>query len=388
MQRREFLRRVGQGTMAGVVSTATQLAWAGSTPAKALVLIELKGGNDGLNTLVPFADPTYYRLRPRLAIPRDKQLQLTDHFGLHPALESLMDGWKAGEMAVVQGLGYPQPNRSHFRSIEIWDSGSGSAEIINTGWLSPLLTGYQSSAPTDAVVLGSGSGPVAGAGVRVIHAARPGLIKQLSKLPKRRAVDYSRPALAHVLKVEEQGRQAALQLRRKLKRSPAIQQSFPQTQFGKSMKMAASVITAGLDIPLIKLELNGFDTHTQQAGTHQQLLQQLAQGVAALRTALIKHGAWDRTLVMTYSEFGRRVAENGNAGTDHGTAAPHFLWGGKVKGGLYGEAPSLKNLDNGDLRYTSDYRSLYQTVARDWFGKSNYSLPGGSFSHIDFLKRV
>jgi uncharacterized protein (DUF1501 family) len=373
--------------MAGVATTATPWGWAG-VPAKTLVLIELKGGNDGLNTLVPFTDSTYYRLRPRLAVPRDKQLQLTDRFGLHPALESLMPSWDGGEMAVIQGLGYPQPNRSHFRSIEIWDSGSGSEEIISTGWLSPLLTGYQSSAPTDAVVMSSGSGPVAGAGVRVIHAARPNLIKQLSKLPKRRAVDNSRPALAHVLKVEEQGRQAALQLRRKLKRAPTIQQNFPQGEFGESMQTAAKVITAGLDIPLIKLELNGFDTHTQQAGTHQQLLQQLSQGVAALRSALIKQGLWDRTLIMSYSEFGRRVAENGNGGTDHGTAAPHFLWGGKVKGGLYGAMPLLSDLDSGDLRYTIDYRSLYQTVARDWFGNADYKLPGGRFADIDCLKTV
>ena len=388
MQRREFLQRVGQGALAGVATTVTPWAWAGSVPAKTLVLIELKGGNDGLNTLVPYTDSTYYRLRPRLAIPRDRQLQLTDRFGLHPALEPLMPGWKRGEMAVVHGLGYPQPNRSHFRSIEIWESGSGSEEIINTGWLSPLLSGYQSAAPADAVVLGSGSGPVAGAGVRTIHVARPGLLKQLSKLPKRRATDYASPALAHVLEVEEQGRQAALQLRRKLKRAPAMQQGFPQDQFGKSMQMTASVIAAGLDIPLIKLELNGFDTHTQQAGTHQRLLQQLAKSVAALRASLIKQGAWDRTLIMTYSEFGRRVAENGNGGTDHGTAAPHFLWGGKVRGGLYGETPSLGSLDKGDLRHTTDYRSLYQTVARDWFGSADYKLPGGRFEHINCLKKA
>ena len=117
-------------------------------------------------------------------------------------------------------------------------------------------------------------------------------------------------------------------------------------------------------------------------------MQQLSQGVAALRSALIKQGLWDRTMIMTYSEFGRRVAENGNGGTDHGTAAPHFLWGGRVKGGLYGEAPSLKSLDSGDLRHTTDYRSLYQTVARDWFGKAGYKLPGGRFADIDCLKTV
>jgi uncharacterized protein (DUF1501 family) len=367
-------------------------AWAESSPGqsagKTLILIELKGGNDGLNTIVPYSDPTYYKARPKLAIARDKVVQLTERAGLHPALEPLMPGWQAGEMAIVQGLGYPQPNRSHFRSIAIWESGSSSSEVLTDGWLLPLLSGERTSAPTDAVVLGSSSGPVAGPGVRVISVGRPGLLKQLSKLPERKATHHNSPALAHVLNVEEQSRQAALQLRRKMSGSPEIKTKFPNDRFGRSMQLAATVIAAGLDIPLIKLELSGFDTHTQQLGTHQRLLQQLAEGVAALRSALIDQNMWDKTLVMTYSEFGRRVAENGSAGTDHGTAAPHILWGGSVKGGLYGKAPSLTRLESGDLRFTTDYRSLYQTVGRDWFGKADYTLPGGGFGQVGCLNRV
>jgi uncharacterized protein (DUF1501 family) len=391
MQRREFLRRLGRGAVAGVLGAATlPRAWAGpisdQAAGRTLLLIELKGGNDGLNTLIPYTDAAYYKARPKLAIPRDRQLQLSDRLALHPALEPLLPGWQAGQMAVVQGLGYPQPNRSHFRSIDIWETGSGSAEVLSDGWLLPILSGYQTSAPADALVLGRGSGPVYGPGLRVINVGRPGLLKQLSKLPERTGSHYNSPALAHVLSVEEQSRQAALQLRRRLSGTPNIKQAFPQTRFGKSMQLAANVITAGLDIPLIKLELDGFDTHIQQAVSHHKLLQQLAESVAALRSALMEQGAWDRTLVMTYSEFGRRVAENGSGGTDHGTAAPHLLWGGQVKGGIYGQAPSLTNLDAGDLRFTTDYRSLYQTVARDWFGKVGYALPGGGFGHIGCLK--
>jgi len=403
MHRRTFIRRAAlaaalaplAGTLLPAPSRAAPRAAAmpDRTRDRTLVLVELKGGNDGLDTLIPFRDPDYYRLRPRLAVAKDQVLPLADDQGLHPGLEPLMPLWQAGEMAVIQGLGYPEPNRSHFRSIAIWETGSGSERVLTDGWLRPVLADHSGpwsraspDVPADALVLGRSSGPVAGTGLRVIHIDRPGTMRTWMRAPARPPVASDSPALAHVLAVEAQSREAAAALARRIEQPIARMDAVPGGRFGRTLALTAAVVAAGLGIPVIKLELNGFDTHTNQAATRRRLLQDLAEGVAAMRKALIDKGAWDRVLVMTYSEFGRRAAENGSGGTDHGTAAPHFLWGGRVKGGLLGEAPSLRRLVGGDLVHTTDYRSLYQTVATGWLGDRDFALPGGRFSVLDCLR--
>ncbi len=401
MQRRTFIRRVALASaltpLAGTLLLAPSqgVRAAGQVPGRTLVLVELKGGNDGLNTLIPFRDAAYHRLRPRLAIAADQVLPLTDQQGLHPALKPLMPLWEAREMAVIQGLGYPEPNRSHFRSIAIWETGSGSGRVLTDGWLLPVLAGNRgrssvaaADVPADALVLGRSSGPVAGPGLRVIHIDRRGTMRRWIRAPDRPQRVTDSLALAHVLKVEAQSHQAAVELQRRLRRPVAPMEGFPDGRFGRALELAATVIAADPAIPVIKLELNGFDTHTNQAATHQRLLGELGEGVAAMRKALADKGAWDRALVMTYSEFGRRAAENGSGGTDHGTAAPHFLWGGRVKGGILGEAPALRRLEGGDLVYTTDYRSLYRTVATVWLGDRHPAPPGGSFPVLDCLRRA
>jgi uncharacterized protein (DUF1501 family) len=384
MQRREFLQMLSAAPLA-VWLGDTRAAGAVSGYQRLLVLVELKGGNDGLNTVIPYADANYARLRPRLAIARDQIAQLDATTGLHPSLKPLMKPWQAGELAVVQGVGYPQPNLSHFRSIEIWDTASDSNDYLDQGWLSQVFTKFPPprAYAADGVVIASPElGPLAGGSTRAVALSNPEQFMRQAQGMEAGASGARNPALAHLLKVEDDIQQAA----RGLKSSHQFRTSFPRSQFGVSLRTAAQVVAAQSPVAVIRVTLNGFDTHSNQLQTHARLLTELADGLVAFKSAMQEIGRWDSTLVMTYAEFGRRPQENGSGGTDHGTAAPHFMLGGKVKGGLYGERPSLTSLDGGNLRHTTDFRSLYATVTEKWWGLSARSLFGGKGEALGLLK--
>jgi uncharacterized protein (DUF1501 family) len=364
MNRREFLNTVGATTVVALAPGVTRAA--GADYGKLLVLVELKGGNDGLNTVVPYASSTYYDLRPRLAIARDQVLQLDAKTGLHPSLLPLMDLWRRRELAVVQGVGYASPNLSHFRSIEIWDTASGSSEYLDEGWLARTFaqTPPARSFAADGVVVGGAElGPLAGAGVRAIALTNPEQFVRQARLAAPGA-HARNAAMHHIIQVEADIVQAAA----RITGDHVFRTEFPQSGFGNAVRTAAQVIASDARVAAIKLSLNGFDTHTGQLGTQARLLKDLGEGLAALRGALIETGRWESTLILTYSEFGRRPRENQSGGTDHGTASAHFVLGGKVKGGLYGEAPVLERLDgNGNLGYAADFRELYATVLDRWW---------------------
>ncbi|WP_236572635.1 DUF1501 domain-containing protein [Burkholderia sp. 8Y] len=260
---------------------------------KALVLIDFNGGNDGLNTVIPIADARYHALRPTLAISRHDALPIDARTGLHPSLRQLMPAWHAGECAIVQGVGYAEPNRSHYRAQQIWHTASDANEYRRDAWLARVLV--------------------------------------------------SRSALIH----------------------PAST-PFDTRSFTASCEAAARVIAANRaqsGVTVIRLTLEGFDTHEHQAARHAALLAQFADGVASLRSALLATGDWRSTLVTTRSEFGRSARENDTRGTDHGAAAPQFMLGGAVRGGLFGEAPRLDRLDGeGGLAAAVDFRRLCATV--------------------------
>ena len=350
-----------------------------------LVLIELKGGNDGLNTVVPYADESYSELRPHLGIARDQVLQLDEHTGLHPALKPLLGMWQARELAIVQGLGYPGANLSHFRSIEIWHTASKADEYLEDGWLSrafrkaPLPPGYAA----DGVVIGSHDlGPLAGVGPRVIALANTERFLRQAHLaqPMERT---GTAALRHIARIERDIAQAASRFQGK----HPFRTEFPPTAFGTAIATASQVVASGSGVAVVKLSLDGFDTHSNQAGTHARLLQTLADGMVALRTALIELGRWDSTLVMTYAEFGRRPRQNMSGGTDHGTGNVHFLAGGRVAGGLHGQAPALERLDgNGNLGFAVDFRQLYATILERWWGVGSVSVLNGHFKVLDLVK--
>ena len=383
MDRREFL----SATLAGsVLALLPQHSWAAANYQKLLILVELKGGNDGLNTVVPYADAQYAVLRPRIAVARDQVLQLDETTGLNPALAPLMPLWKAGEVAVVQGVGYPSANLSHFRSIEIWDTASKSNEFLQEGWLTRTFA--QAPVPrtfaADAVVVGSAElGPFLGGGTRAIALTNTEQFLQQAKFatPSKQA---NNAALNHILRVEQDIVQAAAGL--VSANGKQLNTVFPQTAFGNAVRTAAQVVASRSGVAALKLSLNGFDTHSGQVGTHSGLLKQLAEGLVALKAALTELGRWDDTLIATYAEFGRRPRENQSAGTDHGTAAAHFVLGGRIKGGLYGQRPALDRLDgNGNLPFAVDFRDIYATVLERWWSVNSNVALRGRFTPLDFI---
>jgi uncharacterized protein (DUF1501 family) len=381
MKRREFLATAAAATIAAFVPRVSLATAKGY--GNLLIVVELKGGNDGLNTVVPYADAAYYSLRPQLAIARDQVLQLDERLGLHPSLSPLMPLWEAREVAVVQGVGYPSPNLSHFRSIEIWDTASKSNEHLPSGWLARAFV--QAPAPrdfaADGIVIGNGAGPLEGTGTRTITFADPEQFRRQAQFATM-ADRASNKALDHILRVERNIAQAASGL----DASHTFRSEFPRTPFGNAVRTAAQVASGRSGVAAIKVSLGGFDTHRNQQPVHTRLLKDLAESLAALKAALMELGRWKSTLVMTYAEFGRRPRENQSGGTDHGTGSVHLALGGAVRGGLYGAPPVLGRLDgNGNLPFAVDFRDVYATVLERWWGIPAAGVLNGRFPSLDFL---
>jgi len=404
LPRRRLLRALAAAPLARLATAmpaiaAPAISLAGPTSAvpaagdfvtpyrKLLVVVELKGGNDGLNTFVPYADPAYYALRPKLAIARDAVVQLSDRGGLHPSLAPLESLWYAGELAVLQGVGYPQPNLSHFRSIEIWDTASSSDEYVHDGWLARTFAARPVPAAfaADGVVVGSNDlGPLTGSsgGTRAIALSDPQQFVRRAALAQP-AATAGNSALAHILKVESD----IVQARAHLAGSHAFRTAFTTDGFGNAVKTTCELAANSAGVAAIRLSLGSFDTHVNQAGTQSRLLADLARGLATLKAALTELGRWDDTLVLTYSEFGRRPKENQSAGTDHGTSSVLFALGGRVTGGLYGAPPDLHDLrGDGNPRHALDFRSVYATVLDRWWGVDSRSALGGRFEPVPFVR--
>lgn len=384
MQRRDFLRAMGCVPFALAAPDVAFAAAPAANYQNLLILIELKGANDGLNTVVPYADPVYARLRPRIGIKRDDVLQLDARTGLHPSLQPLMALWQSQQLAIVQGVGYPDPNLSHFRSIEIWDTASKSNEYLNEGWLTRAFASNPVSKTfaADGVAIGSQDlGPLAG-GARALALSNTEQFVRQARLAGEGAKAASNPALAHILKVEGDVVQAAANLGGRF----TFRTAFPKHVFGLAVQTAAQVIANKAGVAVVRLTHNGYDTHSNQPAAQQRLLKELAEGISALQSALQELDRWHSTLAMTYAEFGRRPQENGSNGTDHGTANAHFMFGGRVKGGLYGKAPELDRLEGGNLVHGVDFRSLYATIIEKWWGGDARGALGGRFAAMEIIR--
>jgi len=385
MDRRNFLKLAGCMPLASLSGVAVATAPANASYRNLLILIELKGGNDGLNTLVPYADPAYYALRPKLAIARDHVVQLTDAVGLHPALEPLLATWKNRELAVLQGIGYPEPNLSHFRSIEIWDTASKSDQYLQDGWLTRTFA----VAPTpkefaaDGVIVGSPDlGPLAGAGTRAIALANTEQFLRQARLAAAEGTARNK-SLQHILKVEGDILRAAAHLNA----DHPFETEFPEGAFGNAIKTASQIVANQSGVAVVRVTLPGFDTHSGQPNTQARLLGELGRGVIALKSALTELGRWNDSLILTYAEFGRRPRENLSNGTDHGTASVHFALGGRVAGGLYGAQPALDRLSgDGNPAHAIDFRSVYATVLERWWGVAPAGPLGGRFLTLPIIR--
>jgi uncharacterized protein (DUF1501 family) len=403
--RRELLRRgsllvaLGLTAPSWVARSAAAAAEPAQTGGRArvLVVVQLGGGNDGLNTIVPVGDEAYYRARPTLAIPRAEAVGLVDGLALHPALAPLKALFEASRLAVVQGVGYPNPNRSHFRAMDIWQTGAPERRE-SSGWLGRYLDaqccGEQPRGPL-ATAIGEGT-PRAYWNEHVLVPSIPDLERfQLEAEPRERAdtldafrviYDDDEAAGQHEALIRRVGADA-LASSEELKRiaasyRPAV--TYPRSQLAGRLQTVAQLISADLGTRIFYVPMGGFDTHAGQRGAHARLLKELGDGLAAFERDLEAHGQSDRVLTMTFSEFGRRVAENGSGGTDHGAAEPMLLLG-PVRSGLVGEHPSLTDLDHGDLKHGVDFRAVYATVLAGWLGASAEAVLGERFESLPAL---
>lgn len=402
--RREFITRSSQGIgllafsqFAPRFLVQSTLA---ATPApekdrSILVLVQLAGGNDGLNTVVPFTDDRYHRLRPTLALGRAAVLPLNDDLALHPACTALRNLYAAGKLGVVQGVGYPNPNRSHFRSTEIWETASRSEQFAATGWIGRYLDHACAGMPADA------HDPVA---VHITNGVPQSLASEhphptfglLQNGGGRRDNEESRRMLEGMI----EGAPAAdetnasflrqtlmdtLVTERKVQRMIAAYRptaSYPGAPLAAALRNIAALIAAGLPTRVYFVSLSGFDTHSNQLTTHAGLMTQLSESLAAFQQDLEGHKLDGQVTTMTFSEFGRRPSENESRGTDHGTAAPLFVMGSRVRGGIYGATPALDVARNQDLTFTTDFRSVYATMLEQWLGAPAEPVLGGKFAPL------
>lgn len=381
MKRSEFLNALVLGLGGLILEPYWPLLAQALPTLKPLILIELKGGNDGLNTLIPFGQNEYYQLRPQLGVPREKILHLNHEVGLHPSLKPLLTLWKNKDLALIQGVGYKDPNRSHFRSIEIWDTAAKSHQYLHKGWLAQALEKHPTTPYlSHGVVLGQMSpGPMLGGHALMLK--NPGQFLRQAKHLKQAPKVSRNEALQHIVSLQNEIHGAADALQHKLSRPHPFKVRFPRTPLGRELELVAQILAMGLTAPVFKLSHGSFDTHNRQANPHGRLLQDLAQALNAFELACKELNLWDQVLLMTYSEFGRRPKENGSQGTDHGTASVHLALGGKVKGGLYGRYPDLSHIDNEDLEHHVDFKQLYATVL-----KKHWHLPASDLGHsLDFI---
>lgn len=329
-----------------------------------LIFIQLNGGNDGLNTFVPFNDPLYKLFRPNIGFSKDDVISKNNGMGLHPALKGLANIQQNGDLSILQNVGYPNPNRSHFRSQEIWQTASESNQYINNGWLGRFLDiQCKDHLPTAGVNFDTVDN-------LSLKGEEPNFITVSNlKQFKLRDKDHetmplsSNAQLDFARKISFSANEGADDIQKALNESKT-EMPYPKSQLASKMEWIARLIKGNLNSKVYYTSLNGFDTHNNQLGTHQNKLKELDESVTAFYNDLKAAKLMEHATVVIFSEFGRRVKDNGS-GTDHGTAAPVFIIGGKNKGVVLGNNPDLKNLDNGDLIYKTDFRSVYATLLQN-----------------------
>lgn len=375
-----------------------------------LVVIEMTGGNDGLNTVIPYTDDLYYKARPTLGVQKSQAVKFDDDLGLNPGMASLRPMIDRGEVSVVQGIGYPNPDRSHFESMDRWQAGEVTAKVSGNGWLAKSVPGLQNGA--------DGSLPVMHIGAEKLPLACRGTIQGVFTInqelpfelklgqPGSKQEKSRKKLLEEVAATESKTDDDLLPFvqRRHLQTYTSIETLKSVLQENKipaqlnngtiqnnlqvKMDLVAKLIEKGFGTRVFYLAIDGFDTHTQQASPHQALLQQIADSISNLFNRLRPSGDDKRVLVMTFSEFGRRVYENGSRGTDHGSGSSLLVAGPAVKGKAVGKHPSLSDLDDGDLKFHTDFRRLYATLLDQWLKCDSKMVLQGKFEHLDLLRKA
>ncbi len=405
MKRRNFLL----GTVSGLTLVANSehvfaralaqspLPGLPGSQGRCLVLVNLYGGNDGLNCVVPHGDARYYQMRPSLAIASGDVLAIDARTGLNPNMRSLKTMYDKGIVAIVQGVGYPNPDHSHFRSTEIWQTAAPD-RYEHTGWLGRYLD--EADLPPQNLFKGVAVSRVL---PEVLVSQRTDIpaipaIGQYAMISDRNAfarsayaqsardtrLPFESPYLGHVMEIEDHAQRSSEELP-KLIAGYKTDATYPATPLGRSLALAAQIIGSNLGTRVLYIEHGSFDTHFNQKATQNLLLSQFSNAIAAFYDDLSAHGNERRVLTLTFSEFGRRIEENGSSGTDHGEASPLFMIGGGVRGGLYGTLPELAASNMGNVRYTVDFRSVYATVLERWLGRPSTAVLNGSFQKLPVL---
>ena len=352
-----------------------------------LVVIQLDGGNDGLNTVIPYNDELYAKNRPTLQVPTKDVLRISDEVGLHPALQPAAEMLDRQELAIVQGVGYPNPNRSHFQSMAIWHHGNPeTSQHDSLGWLGRALDSEARGQAPGSVFVGDAEVPIAIRGRRTQATTLANANEfQLTRQPTPVTIDAGDELASFVSRSISSSYEAVRQFR-ELELPADRLVSYPQDGFGQRLALLSKLIKMGGDARVFYVSQPGYDTHASQQFRHQQLLSRFANGLKAFYEDLRASGLADRVLVLAFSEFGRRVKENGSAGTDHGASGPVFVAGSKVTGGLLGEKPDLANLENGDLKHAIDFRRVYATVLNRWLDIDAEQVLGRSFPELNLLQ--
>jgi len=363
---------------------------------KVLVLIQLAGGNDGLNTVIPFTNDLYFKARPNLAIKSKQALTINEHLKLHPSMPGFKNLYDAGNLAIIQGVGYPNPNRSHFHSSDIWTTGGEHSKL---GWIGRYFdASCEGNDPIGISI--SKSNPNIFRGERntsIISFDNP---NELEVDLNKATINESLAFFEKLNKVKEPSSNAeptadflekiALDTTLNIDKIKKATNSasttvYPKTKLGKDLEYIAKMINGNFSTKIYYASQGGYDTHGSQSGNHNNILSELSEAVSAFVSDLKQHNNFDRVVIMTFSEFGRRVAENGDGGTDHGAAAPMFIFGGSIKPGLLGEHPSLSDLDHGDLKHNIDFRSVYSTILNNWLEVNSDLVLGQKFKQLRFL---
>ncbi|MCC7303557.1 MAG: DUF1501 domain-containing protein [Bacteroidia bacterium] len=394
MKRRDFIRASALAT--GLVMTPDFLK-AGSrllpemSAGKKLVVIQLSGGNDGLNTVIPYKNDLYYKLRKKLALPEKEVLPLTDELALHPSLKFLQECFRSGDLTIVNNVGYPNPDRSHFRSTDIWHSASDASEFLSTGWLGRYLDQNGKTAHDIIETDSSLSLAVKGETRKAIALTDPkqfylmtteDLFASLSQDHE----NEQQQNLFYLYRTLTETAASAQYIQEKTKLHQ-VKAEYPATPLGKQLKSTSMFIGSGLETAVYYVAQTGYDTHVSQAGTHARLLGQLDEALQAFIKDLRSQNRWKDTLIMIFSEFGRRVAANASGGTDHGTAGNVLLLGGALrKKGILNEGPDLKNLDDGgDLKFRMDFRCIYAGILERWLGAESKKILYRDFEDPGFV---
>jgi uncharacterized protein (DUF1501 family) len=410
--RREFLKySVATGglvswgltvpTFLSKTTLAAPLADKKSAKDTILVVVQLTGGNDGLNTVVPFADPEYAKLRPTLKLPKDQLKKVNDQIGLHPSLEGLAKLLQDQSLCIVQGVGYPNPDQSHFRSMDIWQAGS-TAATSSEGWLGRALKQLPNP-PAFHVAGPNQTSPLAlaGAPLRVPSIAsledfqlRTSSTSGGTEKKEQRALmeGAARPkskqgtGLLDFVQRTAVNTYASSQRLQEIGKNYQPKAPYPNVPLANHLKLAAQLIDADIGARIFYVSIDGFDTHANQLNSHANLLRQLSDSMSAFYQDISARGHKDRLMMMTFSEFGRRPYENGSQGTDHGAAAPMFLVGSKIKAGAVGKHPSLTDHNFGNLKHSIDFRQVYAAILDKWLGVSSKEVLGQTLEHASIWK--